>query len=133
MWNNSHGKLVGNWQNNSYITKAARKISCPSRTGKQKPFYWDLHPSLCRAGGFGYHLGITVLKSCMEKASPLACWEFHWDRQKGWRSLHSTHKECAQVGSLTIRAERALHWWLTPCHTFHFKGVNAPPPLTPQC
>jgi hypothetical protein len=27
MWNNSHGKLTGNWQENVYTTKAARRIS----------------------------------------------------------------------------------------------------------
>ena len=26
MWNNSHGKLTGNWKKKSYTTKAARKI-----------------------------------------------------------------------------------------------------------
>ena len=37
MWNNSHGKLTGNWQENVYTNKAARRISTQSAgMGKKK-------------------------------------------------------------------------------------------------
>ena len=28
MWSNSHKKLPGNWQKNSYTTKAAKRVPC---------------------------------------------------------------------------------------------------------
>ena len=130
-------------------TKAVRKISMwPSRMEK-KGFGLGLVllGEICKeqkvhTGGLAprgvsrlsHNLGIWVLGSRMEETSPLACWEIHWDRQKGWRSLDSTQDECAHAGLLTVRVERALHWRLQPHCTSQSEEAKALAPThsTPQ-
>lgn len=48
------------------------------------------------------------------------------------RRLDSTHKQCSCAGFLTVRAERALHWWLPPHHSSQSEGANALALLTPH-
>lgn len=52
-----------------------------------------------------------------EGDKPFGFWENSWVRQKGWRSLDATSEECKGTGLPIFRMERALHWWLLPCHS----------------
>ena len=85
-------------------------------------------PSMWGASGLSHRLGIPVLESCKEQTSTLGCRENCWDRQKGWRSLDSTHEEYACAGLPKIRAERALHWQLPLRHTPQSELVEHPGP-----
>lgn len=61
------------------------------------------------------NLDILVLGACAEETNPVACqWDNHWHRQKGWRSLNSTHEECMCAGLPTVRVEKVLHYGLPP-------------------
>ena len=45
---------------------------------------------------WSHGLGIIVLGSSVEEASPLGCLVNQWDKEKGWKSLDSGPGECMQ-------------------------------------
>lgn len=119
MWNNSHGKLIGDWQ--SSTAEAVGKISTymgrmerGHRVRTSTLRIWKKEGSAQADPGPGAGLGWAT-------AEQLSLGVLHggdkpsWlqgepqELEKGWRSLDSTHKECAGAGLLTNRVERALH------------------------
>ena len=64
--------------------------------------------------GLSHRLGIPVLGSCVKEPSPLGWPENCWDRKRGWRSLGSTRKECAQDD--LAREVRSSRWWASHLH-----------------
>ena len=96
---------------------------------KEEKVHTD-RPSPWGVGRSSHNLGVPVLESCVEEASPLTCWEICWDRQKDWRSLNSTWEECAHAGLPIFRVERAVHWQLLPCHISQSEEGNTPILLT---
>lgn len=136
MWNSSHGKLTGDWQNSTaeavgktstYLGRMEKGHRVRTSTlriwKKEGSAQADPWPGAGLGWATAEQLSLRVLhggdKPSWLQGEPQ-------ELEKGWRSLDSTHKECAGAGLPTNRVERALH---CGCH---LTVLQNPSGATPQ-
>ena len=139
MWNNSHGKLTGSWQKNSYTIKASRKIPC-NQVG------WEKNDcvGICTHGKYMYgrdgpHKWTLTLRS--EQVKPQSGHPSPGVLSRRVRPpfpvrLRNLPKEPIPLVMSTCMlacwqsGQRAMHWQLTPHCTSQSKRKNTPALLT---
>lgn len=104
IWNNSQGKVTGNWYKDLHTTETERKIQLAVQDRKRNDWVgtyacaWELRGKE-RSQGQTFVLGVSGLNHrpgvpvpVWGDASPRGYCENCENRQKGWRSPEATHE-----------------------------------------
>ena len=95
-----------------YLYRMGRKVIglgpvCMGGNSEERGDHMHGHSSW-GVSGLSHRLGIPVLGCYAKETSSLGHLENCWNRQKGWRSLDSTHEEWVGASLPPGRVERGL-------------------------